>query len=57
MRSIVPSASKTKKERELAWIIAASVDEFMEDLKQLPPAERQKFVDLFVQLFVREKNG
>lgn len=57
MRSIVPSASKAKKQRERARMITASVDEFMADLEKLPPTERQEFVDLFAALFVRGNHG
>jgi hypothetical protein len=53
---MAPSAGKAKRRQKRAQKIAASVDEFMEDLEKLPPEERQEIVDLFVQLFLREKH-
>jgi hypothetical protein len=54
---MVPSARKTKKAQERARRTDAFVDAIIEDLKQLPPAERQEIVGLFSSLFIREKHG
>jgi hypothetical protein len=60
MNRIVPTARKTrklKKERDRERRTDAFVHGIMEELKQLPPAERQAIVDLLVELCVSEKKG
>ena len=56
MTRMVPSARKAKKAQKRARRTDAFVDGIMADLEQLPPAERQEIVDLFVELFIREKS-
>jgi hypothetical protein len=55
MRRIVQSPGKAKKQQERARRTDAFIDAIMEDLKQMPVAERQEIVDLFSSLVVREK--
>ena len=57
MNRMVPSARKTKKAQDRVRRTDAFVDAIIEDLKQLPPTERQEIVNLFSSLFVREKHG
>ena len=57
MNRVVPSPRKAKKKQERIRRTDAFVDGIMDELKQLPPAERQEMVDLFVDLYVREKDG
>ena len=57
MNRMVPSARKTKQAQDRARRTDAFVDAIIEDLKQLPPTEREEIVDLFMELFVREKRG
>ena len=57
MRGMVPSASKAKKEKERIQRTNEFVDAIVQEMEQLPLAERQEIVDLFVELFVREKHG
>jgi hypothetical protein len=57
MTRMVPSARKTKKAQERERKTNIFIEGVMEELKQMPPAEREEIVGLVSSLSVRKKNG